>query len=175
MNRAVLTAFAAGASAAVLVASGVVLCARQQAQAASVFTAEQATAGKAAYAKNCASCHLPDLSGDNEIPPLAGKAFIGTWGARSTKDLFDYMSAAMPYGGPSLSTETYTSIAAYILESNGAAAGTEALTPSTVAPIVSLASAHLTPAAVSPPPDREGTAAGVASTGGGGDGSAPAP
>jgi len=37
------------------------------------------------------------------------------------------MSAAMPYGGPSLSTETWTLIAAYILQSNGAAAGTEAL------------------------------------------------
>jgi hypothetical protein len=37
----------------------------------------------------------------------------------------------MRYGGPSLSTETCTLIAAYILQSNGAAAGTEALSPST--------------------------------------------
>ena len=81
---------------------------------------------------------MPDLSGNNEIPPLAGTAFMETWGARSTKDLFDYMSAAMPYGGPSLSAETYTSIAAYILQSNGAVAGTEALSPSTVAPIGSV-------------------------------------
>jgi mono/diheme cytochrome c family protein len=138
MPRVLLHAFATGASAAAFVVSGVVLIAGPQGPAASVFTAEQATAGKAAYAKNCASCHMPDLSGNNEIPPLAGEAFMSTWGARSTKDLFDYMSAAMPYGGPSLSTETYTVIAAYILQSNGAAAGTEALSPSTVAPIVSL-------------------------------------
>jgi mono/diheme cytochrome c family protein len=174
MNRVLFKAFATGASAAAIVTSGVAVNARQQAPAPPVFTAEQATAGKGAYAKNCASCHLPDLSGDNEIPALAGKAFIGTWGTRSTKDLFDYMSAAMPYGGPSLSTDTYTSIVAYILQSNGAAAGTEALTASTVARIVTLATAHVTPS-VPPPPDRDGVADGVASTGGGGDGSATAP
>ena len=174
MNRVLFQAFAIGASAAAVVASGVVLIAGQQAPAASVFTAQQATAGKVAYAKNCASCHLPDLSGDNEIPPLAGKAFVGTWGTRSTKDLFDYMSAAMPYGGPSLSTETYTLIAAYILQSNGAAAGTEALSPSTVAPIVSLTAVHLTPPTVPPPPGRVETAADVTPSGGG-DGAASAP
>ena len=143
-HRGLLQAFAIGASAAAAVASGVVLIAGQQAPAAAVFTAQQAAAGKVAYAKNCASCHMPDLSGNNEIPPLAGEAFKGTWGTRSTEDLFDYMSAAMPYGGPSLTTETYTLIAAYILQSNGAAAGTEALSASTVARIDSL-TARVTP------------------------------
>ena len=143
MPRVLLHAFATGASAAALVASGVVLIGGQ-APAASVFTAQQAAAGKVAYAKNCASCHMPDLSGNNEIPPLAGEAFMGTWGTRSTKDLFDYMSAAMPYGGPSLSAETYTVIAAYVLQSNGAAAGAEALSASTAARIDSL-TARVTP------------------------------
>ena len=110
-------------------ASGVVLAARQ-APAASVFTAEQATAGRAAYAKHCASCHMPDLTGNTEIPPLAGTAFIDTWGTRSTKDLFDYMSEAMPYGAPSLSVESYTSIIAYILQANGGVAGANALVAS---------------------------------------------
>ena len=77
------------ASIAAGLASGVVLLARQ-APAESVFTAEQATEGRAAYAKHCASCHMPDLSGNTEVPPLAGAAFIDTWGTRSTKDLFDY-------------------------------------------------------------------------------------
>jgi mono/diheme cytochrome c family protein len=144
MTRALIHALAAGASALAVVGSGVVLTAGQQTTAASVFTAQQATAGKAAYAKNCASCHLPDLSGDNEIPPLAGKAFMGTWGKRSTKELFDYMSEAMPYGGPSLDKETYTLIAAYILQSNGAVAGTEALSATTVASIVNV-TAHAPP------------------------------
>ena len=80
-----------------------------------VFTKEQADAGRAAYAKNCASCHMPDLTGNGEIPPLAGASFIGTWEHKTTKDLRDYISAAMPYGQPSLEADTYTVIAAYVL------------------------------------------------------------
>jgi len=105
---------------------------------APVFTIEQATTGKAAYAKNCASCHLPDLSGSAEIPALAGKPFTDTWGARTTKELLDYMSAAMPYGGPSLEADTYLSILAYVLHSNGAAAGQQPLTASVAARIDAL-------------------------------------
>ena len=172
MNRMFLKAFAIGASAAAVIASGVVLIAGQQAPAASVFTAQQATAGKLAYAKNCASCHMPDLSGDNEIPPLAGKTFVETWRTRSTKDLFDYMSAAMPYGGPSLSTETYTLITAYVLQSNGATGGTEALSATTVAPIVSVI-AHVTPPAAAGPSSPAQAAEDAAPAGGDGAASAP--
>jgi mono/diheme cytochrome c family protein len=100
-----------------------------------VFTEQQADAGRTAYAKNCASCHMPDLSGNAEIPPLAGATFIGTWRDRTTKDLRDYMSAAMPYGAPSLEVETYTMITAYILQTNGAVAGEEKLTASIAVPI----------------------------------------
>ena len=108
MSRAFLLAFAASASATAIVSSGEVLIAGRQAPAASVFTAAQATAGKAGYAKNCASCHMPDLSGNGEISALAGPTFMETWGPRSTKQFFDYISAAMPYGQPSLTTEAYT-------------------------------------------------------------------
>jgi mono/diheme cytochrome c family protein len=112
-----------------------------------VFTIEQATAGKAAYAKSCASCHLPDLSGSNEIPALAGQPFKDAWGARTTKELFDYMSAAMPYGGPSLSTDSYASILAYILQFSGAMPGARALDTSTVVRIDSLTTAEHAPSA----------------------------
>ena len=44
----------------------------------------------------------------------------------------------MPYGLPSLSTEAYESITAYILESNGAVAGAQALRASTAVPIASV-------------------------------------
>jgi hypothetical protein len=81
---------------------------------------------------------MPDLSGNAEIPPLAGEAFIGTWKSKTTKDLRDYMSAAMPYGGPSLEADTYTVIAAYILSTNGAVAGEEKLSESTAVAIGSL-------------------------------------
>jgi mono/diheme cytochrome c family protein len=66
----------------------------------SVFTLEQAEEGRAAYARHCASCHMPDLSGDNERPPLVGASFMTTWGSRSTKEFLAYMSGAMPYGAP---------------------------------------------------------------------------
>ena len=78
---------------------------------------------------------MPDLSGNNEIPQLAGATFMGTWKGRSTKELRDYMAAAMPYGGPSLDAETYTMIAAYVLLANGAASGADALEPGTSARI----------------------------------------
>jgi mono/diheme cytochrome c family protein len=130
-------ACAAAAGVAAITASGIVLAARQ-APAVSVFTAEQATAGRAEYAKHCASCHMPDLTGDTEVPPLAGTAFLDTWGTRSTKQLFDYTSEAMPYGAPSLSVESYAAIIAYVLQANGGVAGASALRTSTVARIASV-------------------------------------
>lgn len=135
MSRAFLLAFAASASAIAIVASSEVLIAGRQEPTPSIFTAAQATAGKAAYAKHCASCHMPDLSGNGEISALAGPTFMETWGPRTTKQFFDYISAAMPYGAPSLTTEAYTEIAAYILQSNGAVAGESALSAVTTAPI----------------------------------------
>jgi mono/diheme cytochrome c family protein len=104
-----------------------------------VFTQQQVDAGHAAYTLHCAECHMPDLSGNNEKPPLAGQTFMSTWGGRTTKDLLDYMSGAMPFGGPSLDADTYLALTAYILQANGAAAGSEALAPSTAVRIGSLA------------------------------------
>lgn len=154
MSRVIVKAFAATAGAIAVAASGVVLVAGRQVPAAPVFTTQQATAGRAVYAKECASCHMPDLSGNNEMPALAGTVFKGTWGTRSTKDLFDYMSAAMPYGGPSLSADTYTEIVAYLLQSNGAVAGAQALTATTAVPIGSVTAARVRPPAVPDPPGR---------------------
>jgi cytochrome c553 len=128
--------------AAALFASSHGLMARQQATATTVFTAEQASAGRSAYAASCASCHMPDLSGSNDVPPLAGQVFMSTWRTRSTKDLLDYMSASMPPGLSSLSTETYASIAAFILESNGASAGAQPLSATTDVAIASLIAAR---------------------------------
>jgi mono/diheme cytochrome c family protein len=134
----------ANASFAAAIASGVVFA--SQVPALSVFTAEQATAGRSAYAKHCASCHMPDLTGNAEVPSLAGRAFIDTWSNRSTKDLFDYMSEAMPYGAPSLNAESYTSITAYILQANGGVAGADPLKTSTIAPIGSVIALSNNPA-----------------------------
>ncbi len=58
-----------------------------------------------------------------------------TWGKRTTKDLLDYMSATMPPGKPSLAEAEYLNITAFILQFNGAPAGTQALTAATATPI----------------------------------------
>jgi mono/diheme cytochrome c family protein len=62
------------------------------------FTSAQSAVGRVAYQTSCASCHLPDLAGRNEASPLAGGTFMSTWGARTTRDLFAYIQAAMPPG-----------------------------------------------------------------------------
>ena len=53
---------------------------------------------------------------------------------------------------PSLSSETYTEITAYILQSNGAVAGERALSAATIAPIGSLTAARPTRPAVATAP-----------------------
>ncbi len=137
------------------------LSAGQQAPGAraAVYSAAQATAGQAAYQANCASCHQPTLVGQNEAPPLAGANFMTTWGKRTTKDLLEYMSATMPPGKPSLAEAEYLNISAFILQFNGAPAGTQALTAATATPIGTIATGQ-----------RPATTAAARPAGGGGDG-----
>ena len=94
-----------------------------------VYTSAQASDGLAAYLTNCASCHLPDLAGRNEAPPLAGGNFLNAWAARSTAELIRHIQSTMPpsnAGG--LSDDVYTSIVAFLLRANGAPAGDRPLT-----------------------------------------------
>ncbi len=117
----------------------------------SVFTAEQAEAGRAAYQARCAGCHLPDMSGRNEATPLAGANFMNAWRGRSTRELYEYISATMPPGGATLGADVYLSITAFILQSNGAVAGTQPLTATTSAPLAAIATGVPAPAAPSAP------------------------
>src|SRR2546422_3679792 len=121
-----------------LMALVVVVGAGQQPQG-TVYTAAQAAAGRAAYQANCANCHMPDLGGRNEAPPLAGANFMNTGRARTTKKLFDYMSGTMPPDVPSLAADQYLAIAAFVLQSNGAPAGTQPFAPATAVPIGTIA------------------------------------
>jgi len=127
-----------------------------QPAAAPVFTGAQAAAGQAAYAANCASCHLPDLAGQNEAPQLAGTNFRANWRAKSTKDLIDYMSATMPPGKPSLADQDYVNIAAFVLRSNGAPAGTTALSATTAVAIGTVATGRPAAAAAAQRPAAGG-------------------
>ena len=105
----------------------------QTAIAPGPFTDARAEAGRAAFAQNCAACHLNNLGGAGEAPPLAGAAFMGNWQGRSTQDLFAAIKA-MPLGNPgSLSGDAYASILAFLLKANGAAAGRAPFTPITAA------------------------------------------
>jgi mono/diheme cytochrome c family protein len=127
MIRQPLLALAAGAC--VLVAAPAASVDDDRPVAA--FTAGQADAGRAAYVQHCATCHMPDLSGGNDAPPLAGTNFLSAWQARTTKDLFEYMSEAMPPGGAALDAKTYLGIVAYVLQANGARPGAQMLGAST--------------------------------------------
>ena len=104
-----------------------------------VFTVQQASAGKAAFERNCAACHMRDLSGDADAPQLAGTQFMSGWRARRVNELFQYMSTSMPPGMSPLNAGTYASITAYILQSNGAGPGGDDLTATTATTIESVA------------------------------------
>src|SRR5437667_1643638 len=127
--------------AAVLVVIGVQ--GQQRSMPAGPFTSAQAAAGRAAYQAHCASCHLPDLAGRNEALPLAGSNFMNTWGARSTRDLFAHIRTMPPGSAGSLGLQTYLEIAAFILETNGADAGSQALTSATDVTIRSIATGEV--------------------------------
>ena len=108
------------------------------------FTAEQASAGRTVYQENCASCHLPDLAGRNEAPQLGGSNFMSTWGSRTTHDLFTLIQLTMPPGNAGgLSDQSYVDIVAFILQANGAAAGTQPLTGAGTTVISSVATGQM--------------------------------
>ena len=108
--------------------------------AAGPFTAAQATAGHQAFDANCAPCHLADLTGTNDAPALTGAPFMGAWGKRTTAQLYSKIATTMPAGaGGSLSQQQYTDIVAYILDRNGARAGTSAFSPTTATQIDTIA------------------------------------
>ena len=111
----------------------------QQAAATGPYSAQQATAGRAAYETSCSACHRPDLGGTNEAPQLAGGNFMNTWRNRTTADLLNYIQSAMPPDNAgALGQPAYANIVAYILQANGAPAGPQPLTPTTAIPIGSV-------------------------------------
>jgi alcohol dehydrogenase (cytochrome c) len=104
------------------------------------FTAEQATAGRAAYIANCMACHQANMAGEGDALALVGKTFMAAWGNRTTKDLYDTIHTSMPYGNAgSLDANTYRQLVAFILQSNGAKAGSENLGATTAVKIGSIA------------------------------------
>jgi len=106
-------------------------------QATATFTQAQATAGKAGYEENCASCHGNGLEGFGLVPALNGALFANRWGDKPADQLANSVNRMPPGAEDSLDRSEYTHILAYILEHNGLAAGDAAL-PAEVAALASL-------------------------------------
>ncbi len=126
----------------------IALPAAQQPARIAPFTAEQASAGRALYQSTCSACHLPDMKGTFEAPALSGANFMNTWRNRPASDLFTRIRTSMPLTNPgSLSDADAVNLAAFILQSNGAIPGKQALTPETIVPIGAIASGGASPPA----------------------------
>ena len=92
---------------------GVVAVTAQQAGGAGSFTAAQVVAGRAAYQESCASCHMANLQGNGDAPPLAGIGFVSSWGDRKASDLVAFIQSTMPPGAAgSLGAAVYVRAAA---------------------------------------------------------------
>jgi len=90
-----------------------------------VYTAAQASRGKASYMVFCAGCHADDLagtnSGDSGAPPLKHDRFMrgSTAGALYTK-----INRSMPQDAPgTLKDQDVLELVAFLLEANGFPAG----------------------------------------------------
>ncbi len=124
----------------------IAIAAAQQPARTGPFTTEQASAGRATYQATCSTCHLPDLKGTFEAPPLSGANFMNMWRNRPTSDLFTRIRNTMPISNPgSLSDQDAVNLVAYILQANGATAGTQPLTPETIVPIGAVATGDAPP------------------------------
>ena len=122
------------------------------AQGQGVYTEAQATAGHGAYTASCAGCHRDNLAGGGDAPALGGSGFMAVFGARSTKDLYNFIAQSMPAGAPaSLSEEQYTDITAYLLSANGAKAGSTALTKNTDVKVSTIATGKIVAEAIAAP------------------------
>ncbi len=121
----------------------------QQAQppAPGAYTAAQAQAGQAAYARQCAGCHSPDFRGSGDAPAVAGPDFIAKWGPRAVNELFTYVVQTMPPTNPGALGEAGTlEVTAYLLQINGALAGQQPLTATVSMPINAVLGPPGTPA-----------------------------
>jgi alcohol dehydrogenase (cytochrome c) len=126
----------------------IVMAAAQQTTRTGPFTPEQATAGRATYQATCSACHLPDMKGSFEAPPLSGPNFMNTWRSRPASDLFSRIRNTMPITDPgSLSDQDAVNLVAYILQANGAIPGTQPLTAETIVPIGAVATGDATASA----------------------------
>lgn len=86
-----------------------------------VFTEEQAARGGELFARRCAGCHGAQLQGGMG-PRLA--PLDGSWQGLALAELYRFVSTNMPMDAPgSLEPQQYADALAFVLASNGYAAG----------------------------------------------------
>jgi mono/diheme cytochrome c family protein len=96
--------------------------------ASGVYSAAQATRGKAVYADQCAACHGDMLEGVVG-PPLAGADFLADFAGSSAGDLIIKIHGSMPQQAPGTLTDAQSAdLTAYILQVGKYPAGTADLT-----------------------------------------------
>ena len=142
----------------IVLGSGLFVLTGQQPTPSAVFTSAQAEAGRLAYERTCGKCHTNTLTGrkgdPGEFPPLSslsasyqkfigprgfvapltGKVFIDRWGGRTAAQLIARFQETVddPYFQfEGMDDETTVNITAYVLQVNGAKAGTRPLTRTT--------------------------------------------
>jgi mono/diheme cytochrome c family protein len=129
-KRVSIFSIAVTAAAVVAAQTPQVAIAQGASQRPPAFTDEQVGRGKAIYQKNCQDCHGTTLdNGEFGGPPLKGSYFRQHWGSGDVSGLFGFMNSLMPPDRPGqLSPESYVDLTAFLLSSNGYAAGAEELT-----------------------------------------------
>jgi len=88
------------------------------------FSAAQASAGAATYARVCAACHGAKLDG---APALSGPGFQKKWGGKSADQLFATIRSMPPGASDALTPAQSAEVLAFILKANGVPAGAEAI------------------------------------------------
>jgi hypothetical protein len=145
--------------------SGGVILTGQQPAPPRVFTSAQAEAGRVAYENTCGKCHTYRLLGrngaegelppvdslpasyqefirkTNRVPPLTGDLFLRRWGQKTAAELiarFQVTASDQFFQFQGMDDDTTVNITAYVLQVNGAKAGTQELTRATSAVVNSL-------------------------------------
>jgi cytochrome c len=80
---------------------------------------DQQARGKALYVDKCSACHMENLQGTSETPPLTGDMFWMNWDTYSANNLVEQVRATMPEDNPgALERQQYIDIIAYVLRTN---------------------------------------------------------
>jgi mono/diheme cytochrome c family protein len=80
---------------------------------------DQQGRGKALYVDKCSACHMENLTGSSETPPLTGDMFWQNWETYNANNLVEQVRATMPEDNPGgLERQQYVDIIAYVLKFN---------------------------------------------------------